>query len=164
MDTTTFYAAAAALCFSLLGFWWVVVEFRHDILTRDAGARTFAFVVSLHFLLPGLASLASLLSTGFMWRVVFALAGLTGLWAVVVMARHARTGPLASVARRAWVAVPVHLAICLFAAVPDVARNVLGLEPLQAEGMLLILVVLFGVLLAWQVFTDPAIRGDDAPS
>jgi hypothetical protein len=163
MDTTTFYAAASALCFSLLGFWWVVVEFRHDLLTRDAGARAFAFVVALHFLLPGLASLASLLSTGIMWRVVFALTGLTGLWAVLVVTRRARTGPLASVARRAWVTVPVYLAICLFAVLPDLARNPLGLEPLQAEGLLLVLVVLIGVLLAWQVFTDPALREDGTP-
>ena len=48
MDTTTFYAAASALCFTLLGFWWVVVQFRHAELTRRLRA-------ALH--VPGLAAL-----------------------------------------------------------------------------------------------------------
>ena len=53
MDTTTFYAATSALCFTLLGFWWVVVQFRHEELTRDVASRRFIFLVSLHFIVPG---------------------------------------------------------------------------------------------------------------
>jgi len=60
MDTTTFYAASSSLFFTLLGFWWVVVQFRHAELTRDAASRRFMFLVSLHFILPRLVSLASL--------------------------------------------------------------------------------------------------------
>ena len=160
MDTTPFYAAAAALCFTLLGFWWVIVEFRHELLTRDRLARRFAFVVSLHFLLPGLASLASLLVTGSMWRVVFALAGVTGLaWSLSVLLNgsHRTVG---RAARGAWASLPLYAAVCLFAAAPDLARSGLGLEPLQVEGLLLTLVLLVGVLLAWGVFTDPDLRGD----
>jgi hypothetical protein len=43
MDTTAFYAASSALCFTLLGFWWVVVQFRHAELTRDVASRRFTF-------------------------------------------------------------------------------------------------------------------------
>ena len=64
MDTTAFYTAASALCFTLLGFWWVVVQFRHEELTGDAASRRFMFLVSLHFIVPGLVSLASLLAIG----------------------------------------------------------------------------------------------------
>ena len=57
MDTATFYATTSAVSFTLLGFWWVVVQFRHDEMTADPGRRRLAFVVSLHFILPGLMSL-----------------------------------------------------------------------------------------------------------
>ena len=35
MDTGTFYATTSAVSFTLLGFWWVVVQFRHEEMTRD---------------------------------------------------------------------------------------------------------------------------------
>ena len=35
MDTGTFYATTSAVSFTLLGFWWVVVQFRHDEMTGD---------------------------------------------------------------------------------------------------------------------------------
>ena len=62
MDTGTFYATTSAVSFTLLGFWWVVVQFRHDEMTQDPGRRRLAFVVSLHFILPGLMSLGALLT------------------------------------------------------------------------------------------------------
>src|SRR5215211_6596743 len=110
MDTTTFYAAASALCFTLLGFWWVVVQFRHAELTRDAATRRFMFLVSLHFIVPGLVSLASLLATGPMWRVAFGLAGLTGIAAAIAGTRAG--GPmsplLAGLRRKAMLGIPVY--------------------------------------------------------
>jgi len=53
LDTTTFYATSSALCFILLGFWWIVVQFRHAELMRNRRLRRFAFLVSLHFIIPG---------------------------------------------------------------------------------------------------------------
>lgn len=157
MDTSAFYAASSALCFTLLGFWWVVVEFRHAELTREPGVRRFAFLVSLHFILPGLVSLASLLTSGPLWRVAFGLAGIAGIAATVVglweVVMHA--GPLQSIARGAWVALPLYVAVLGFAVDPDLARTAFALEPLQVEGYLLVLVLLVGVLLAWLLFTDP---------
>ena len=58
----TFYATTSAVSFTLLGFWWVVVQFRHNEMTQDPGRRRLAFVVSLHFILPGLMSLGALLT------------------------------------------------------------------------------------------------------
>src|SRR4029453_881719 len=109
MDTSTFYSAASALCFTLLGFWWVVVQFRHAELTRDAAARRFTFLVSLHFIVPGLVSLASLLATGPMWRIAFGLAGLTGLaatWVGVFDAGSIRS-LLGGMHRALWLGFPV---------------------------------------------------------
>jgi hypothetical protein len=158
MDTTTFYAAAAGLFFTLLGFWWVVVQFRHAELTRDAASRRFMFLVSLHFILPGIVSLASLLATGPMWRVAFGLAGLTGIAAAYTGARAATStsGPLAGLRGTALLGIPTYTVITLVALAPDIVRSRLGVEPLQVEGLLLLVILLVGILLAWEVFTGPS--------
>jgi len=164
MDTTTFYSAASALCFTLLGFWWVVVQFRHAELTRDAAARRFMFLVSLHFIVPGLVSLASLLATGPMWRVAFGLAGLTGIAGAIAGTRAgASISPLLAGLRvKALLAVPVYAVVTLVALAPELVRTNIGLEPLQVEGMLLLLILLLGILLAWWLFTGPS-PSDEAP-
>ena len=160
MDPTAFYTAASALCFTLLGFWWVVVQYRHAELTQDPGLRLFAFLVSLQFILPGMASMTSLLSgDGALWRLTFSVAGLVGIAAVIVAAREPaiRSGSLRSVSRLTWIGVPFYALLIVFAAAPDLARNGLSLEPLQVEGYLLTIILLIGILLAWFLFTDPAI-------
>ena len=170
MNTDAFYAASSALCFTLLGFWWVVVQFRHAELTEEPGPRTFAFLVSLQFILPGLVSMASLLSAGgVLWRVVFAAAGLVGIAAVAVAARQpaARAGILRSISRLTWIAVPFYALLVLFAVAPGLARDTLSVEPLQVEGYLLTVILLIGILLAWFLFTEPAVahgtRVDEQP-
>lgn len=159
MDTAAFYTTASTLCFTLLGFWWVVVQFRHDELTTDPGRRRLSFVVSLHFILPGLVSLASLIAgdSSLLWRLAFGLAGAAGLVAVIVGSRgvEAPVGAIAALRQRAWLAAPLYALITLVAAVPEMARSVTGLAPLQVEGYLLVLLVLLGILFAWALFTEP---------
>jgi hypothetical protein len=157
MDTQTFYATASVLCFTLLGFWWIVVQFRHAELTRETGPRRFAFIVSLHFILPGLVSLASLLATGALWRVAFGLAGATGIAAAVIglMDGTMRSGPLGRIARLAWLVLPLYAALTLVAVDPSIAGSALGLVPLQVEGLILVVVLLLGIMLAWLLFTEP---------
>jgi hypothetical protein len=164
MNTDTFYAAASALCFTLLGFWWVVVQFRHAQLTASPAARRLAFLVSLYFIVPGLVSLASILAAGgILWRVAFGLGGLAGIAAVVVATRQpGATGTIRLLARWSWVAVPFYGLLTLFALVPSLARTALGLEPLQAEGYVLVAILFLGVLFAWLLFTDP-LTSTDAP-
>ena len=163
MDTTTVYAAASALCFTLLGFWWVVVQFRHAELTASVAARRFMFLVSLHFMVPGLVSLASLLATGPMWRTAFGLAGLTGILAAIAGTRAG--GPasplLAGLRPKALIGIPVYALVAVIAAAPELVRGTLGIEPLQVEGLLLLLILLLGILLAWWLFTGPS-QTDDA--
>jgi hypothetical protein len=157
MNTDTFYAAASALCFTLLGFWWVVVQFRHREMTSTTTARRFAFLVSLYFILPGLVSLASLLANGgILWRVAFGLAGLAGIAAVLVSTRQpAATGTIRVLARWSWAAIPLYALLTVFAVAPDLARSGLGLEPLQVEGFVLVAILFLGVMFAWLLFTEP---------
>jgi hypothetical protein len=164
MDTTTFYAAASALCFTLLGFWWVVVQFRHAELTASFAARRFMFLVSLHFIVPGLVSLASLLATGPMWRIAFGLAGLTGMLAAIAGTRAGGTASplLADLRVKALLGIPVYALVALIAVAPELVRGTLGIEPLQVEGLLLLVILLLGILLAWWLFTGPAPADEQA--
>ena len=163
MDTTAFYTAASALCFTLLGFWWVAVQFRHAELTGDVASRRFVFLVSLHFIVPGFVSLASLLAEGPMWRAMFGLAGITGVLSAIAGMRAARGRPnlLGGLNGLAWLGIPIYGLITIVALAPDLVRSNLALEPLQVEGFLLLVILLIGILLAWSVFTAPSTA--DAP-
>lgn len=159
MDTNAFYATASGLCFTLLGFWWVVVQFRHDDLTSDGPRRRLAFVVSLHFVIPGIMSLASLLAgdNGLLWRIAFGSAGILGLAAVVIAGRQGvpgATGTMAMIQRLEWVVAPLYIVLTLVAIVPESVRG-FGLQPLQVEGYVLTTIVLLGILFAWALFTEP---------
>jgi len=159
MDTSTFYATTSAVSFTLLGFWWVVVQFRHDQMTREAGWRRLAFVVSLHFVLPGLMSLGALLTgdAPIIWRLTFGLAGVAGIVAVVTASRGISnpTGAIATIGRYEWVALPLYVVLTLVAIRPDLVQEQVGLAPLQVEGAVMTLLVFLGIIFAWTLFTEP---------
>jgi len=83
----TFYATAAQISFTLLGLWWVIVQFRHPEWMGSRYYRRMAYDVSLYFLLPGIMGLVSLLATEakFLWRAGFVVAGLIGVVETVLM-------------------------------------------------------------------------------
>jgi len=165
MDTATFYATASALSFTLLGFWWVVVEFRHEQMTVDLGRRRLSFVVSLHFILPGLMSLAALLTGDLplVWRLTFGTAGVVGMVAAVMGARGSpgSSGTMTSIGRWMWLGLPLYAVITMVALRPDLVRSRLALEPLQVEGSIMTLLVLLGITFAWVLFTEPMAPDQD---
>ena len=57
---TDFYVAFSTVCFTLLGLWIIVVQTRHAEWRKSAVHRRRAYGVALHFSLPGLMSLLSL--------------------------------------------------------------------------------------------------------
>ena len=154
MNQETFYATSSALCFTLLGFWWVVVQFRHGALTRTRAARLFALFVSLQFMLPGFVSLASLAAgEGPFWRLVFVTAGVAGL-ASAIAAWLARSDMPGTVVVLALLSAPLYLILTAIAVSPDLVRNA-GFVPLQVEAFVLIGLLLIGVLVAWFLFIEP---------
>lgn len=159
MDTGTFYATTSAVSFTLLGFWWVVVQFRHEEMTQDPGRRRLAFVVSLHFILPGLMSLGALLTgdAPLVWRLTFGSAGVAGMLAVLVASRGIKdpTGAIAAIGRFEWLALPLYAVLTLVAIRPDLVRSAVGLDPLQVEGVIMTLLVFLGIVFAWALFTEP---------
>jgi hypothetical protein len=159
MDTATFYATTSAVSFTLLGFWWVVVQFRHEEMTQDPGRRRLAFVVSLHFILPGLMSLGALLTgdAPLVWRFTFGVAGIAGMIAVVIASRGIAnpTGAIAAIGRYEWLAFPLYAVITIVAIRPDLVQSAVGLAPLQVEGTVMTLLVFLGIVFAWALFTEP---------
>jgi hypothetical protein len=159
VDFGTFYATTSAVSFTLLGFWWVVVQFRHDEMTQDRGRRRLAFVVSLHFILPGLMSLGALLTQNapLIWRLTFGTAGIAGMVAVLIASRGIKepTGAIAAIGRYEWLALPLYLVLTVVAFRPELVRDTFQLEPLQVEGVVMTFLVFLGILFAWALFTEP---------
>ena len=156
MDTTAFYASASALSFTLLGFWWVIVQLRPAAFVATPEARRFSLLVSLFFVIPGLLSLASLVTPGQIWRVAFGLAGAIGIVAVAYLGRGYRTSDV-RIPELGWLAllnIPLSALVLLIALFPDIGVPI-GLNGLQAEGLAMVAILLLGVLLAWFLFTAP---------
>jgi hypothetical protein len=159
MDEATFYTTTTQVSFALLGFWWVVVEFKHDRLMSDRLHRRMAYDVSLHFLLPGVMSVMALLTDGapLLWRTVFAVAALTGAAASLSVMRAVRNRPQNAVtAAIRWLFIVGYLLIALFAAAPTLSGSMgMALEPLQVEGFLVSVILFLDVNLAWSFFAQP---------
>ena len=85
MTTQAFYAAVAGISFTLLGLWWVVVITRTEW-RQSPARRLLAYTVSLHFLLPGMMSILSIIAPDepLVWRTVFSLAGALGVAGVIL--------------------------------------------------------------------------------
>ena len=153
MDVNAFYGVLAGLSFTLLGLWWVACQSRMNWLVDRVG-RGMAYVVSLHFALPGAMSLLSLVAPDqpALWRITFASAGLAGLIGstllVTTMRRRSSDAGLVTVLQ--WVAVPVYAVVTIVAILPTLA-GILGLSPLQVEGIALTILILLGTQSAWLV-------------
>jgi hypothetical protein len=76
------------VCFTLLGLWIIVVQTRHGEWRHSAIHRRRAYGVALHFSLPGLMSLLSLVdpASTALWRICFAIVVLCLLIALVAVA------------------------------------------------------------------------------
>lgn len=149
MDLSTFYAVVAATCFTLVGLWWNVVA-GHPEWHTDARARREAGGVYLSFLLPGMMAVLAQVSptTPAVWRCSFGLAALVGTWSTVSLLRNP-TAPAGPFGRYRWGVVVLYLLVLLLALVPETA-SVVGLRPLQAGGLLLVLLVAAAHALTWE--------------
>ncbi len=153
MDLTAFYGITAGLSFTLLGLWWVACQSRSEWL-RHPASRRMAYVVSLHFLLPGAMSLLAIVApdVSLMWRITFFTAGALGLIGSLMQAATIRRhmGEARRVALIQWVGVPLYGLVCFVALMPDFVRNLdLGLAPIQIEAIAVVLLVLLGAQSAW---------------
>lgn len=153
---TDFYIAFGTVCFTLLGLWLIVVQTRHAEWRGVAAYRRRAYGVALHFSLPGLMSLLSLVNPASMtlWRVSFAVVAASGA-IVLLLVGGSLPGTVGRVAYAA--AVALYALIAVIAAVPSLVTDVgLPARALQAEAVLLTILVFAGVNVAWLLlFEEP---------
>jgi hypothetical protein len=151
---TDFYIAFGTVCFTLLGLWLIVVQTRHAEWRGLAAYRRRAYGVALHFSLPGLMSLLSLVNPTSMtlWRVSFAVVAASGA-IVLVLVRGSLPGTVGRVAY--LTAVALYALIAVIAAVPSLVSDVgLPARALQAEAVLLTVLVFAGVNVGWMLLFE----------
>ncbi len=161
MKLNSFYEATTALCFALLGFWWVVIQMRHDEFTSDLRMRAIAYNVSLSFVLPGLMSLTALLAVenNALWRVGFGVAGLAGaLQTAYVIATPATFGVRRGVLRAGrWLQLVLYALIALVALRPTLADDIgLDVSGLAVEGAIVAVFIFLNVNAAFAYFMHPS--------
>ncbi|MGX1887851.1 hypothetical protein [Streptomyces sp. NPDC055287] len=152
MDVSTFYALFSATCFTLVGLWWNVVR-GHQEWLRDPQLRHIVGGIYISFLLPALMGLFAQvggMETPVIWRASFVAIALIGC--VSMLRLTGRTRPDGSSVFLTLAQAVAALFYALIAAVgarPELA-DIVNLRPIQAEAILLILLVVLGHGLVWR--------------
>ncbi|HEX2103585.1 MAG TPA: hypothetical protein VHF51_08025 [Solirubrobacteraceae bacterium] len=152
-----FYATVAQASFTLLGLWWVLLQIRYEAWFADVDYRRAVYDISLYFLLPGMMGLGALLAAQepTIWRGVFAVLGAVGVVesALVVGGMRVLRAWPALVAVADWGSLVAYALLVAVALSPQLPRDVgLGLRPLEAEGMLVAILLMLGITLACALF------------
>ena len=154
MNSDAFYAILSGICFALTGLWWTVVEARKDWLANPT-MRALAGGVYASFLIPGVMSLGAQIGgeNKLVWRTVFALAALTGMYFNGrLLAAQRRLPGAGFFARNRGLVIAVYLLVAVFGVFPELAARS-GLKPIQVEAFLISAIVLTGHGLAWDMMT-----------
>jgi hypothetical protein len=156
---TDFYVAFATVCFTLLGLWIVVVQTRHAEWRQSAVHRRRAYGVALHFSLPGLMSLLSLVdpASTTLWRVSFAIVAVGGVIALALALALVRGPAPTGLGAAAYVAAVVLYVLIALVAVPGLVADIgVLVRPLRVEAVLQTILVFLGVNVAWLLLFDQA--------
>ncbi len=154
-QAVSFYQTLTGVSFTLLGIWFGVMQFAHGRWRSDPELHRSTLHIALHFFLPGLAGLGSLLSGstdgGLIWRIVFAVSGLLGLIESLSFFR-APGGPVALPGRILRAADPLLYTFMIVAVF--LPPGVFGLRPLQLEGITTGLLFTLGLCYVWLAFAE----------
>ncbi len=151
---TNFYIAFATVCFTLLGLWIIVVQTRHAEWRRVAIQQRRAYGIALHFSLPGLMSLLSLIdpASTALWRICFAIVAGGGAIALVLVRGP---GPTRLGVVAYLLAIILYALIAVVAVAPSIVADLgVSARPLRVEAVLLTLVVFLGANVAWLLLFD----------
>lgn len=152
MDVGTFYALFSTTCFTLTGLWWNVVRARRDWAADPAMRRTIGGVY-LSFLLPALMGLFAQVGgteNPLLWRLSFVVIALVGgISTIRLLAQDRGGGTAAQVRGIRILLVIVYAAIAVIGTAPQLVAP-LGLAGIQAEALLLIVLVALAHALVWR--------------
>jgi hypothetical protein len=158
MNVSTFYAVFSATCFTLVGLWWGVT-LRDTRWVGDPVRRRAVGGVYLAFLLPALMGLFAQVGgveDPLIWRFSFIVIAAFGFVATVrLLMTDAEPG--ITVIRAG--AAGIYVVVALIGAFPR-SGDLVDLRPIQAEALLLVLLVALGHGLVWHFLIHDA-RGDD---
>jgi hypothetical protein len=148
----TFYQTVSQVCFTLLGFWLIVLQTKYQEWSGKKERRRMIVNISLYFLLPGTMSLLAMLAiqATAIWRVAFVVTSALGAIETAFMLRS-----FARQKRVYGVAVLVRaIELVLFALIAVVGLfpqvfNRFGLTALTVAGIVLTLIVVGGIALMW---------------
>ncbi len=153
----SFYSTVATLSFTLLGLWFVVLQLRWQEWVRDTNSRRTAYSVFLALLIPGIMSLGSQIAPDvrIFWRLVFVAGSLAGIIAALFMLRG-RSGAARGFSTRIgrWLSLGLY-GFTLFTALAPEVFALVGLTGLQGEALWVTLLVLLGVMMAWEAALEP---------
>jgi hypothetical protein len=150
VDIATFYALFSATCFTLLGLWWNVVQ-NNPEWTAVVEERRAVGGVYLTFLLPAVMGLFAQVGgaeTPVIWRVSFVAVAVVGCVSTLRLLAVLREGSNAQPRGKYVATLVIYLLVAVTGAYPEVAAP-LDITPIQAEALLLILLVLVGHGLVW---------------
>jgi hypothetical protein len=162
MTLDNFYALLSGICFALTGLWWTVVEGRKDWL-KNPELRSMAGGVYASFLIPGVMSLGAQIGgeNKLVWRSVFAIAALTGMYFTARLLGKLRKMPDPGFfARSRWLVILLYALVLVLGVFPELA-NPTGLKPIQVEAFLLCIIILTGHGLAWEMMTRKPAEDQD---
>ena len=155
MDVNTFYAVTAATCFTLLGLWWSVVKDKQEWF-QDEVKRSLVGGVYASFLIPALMSLAAQIggvTQPIIWQISFIIAGGLGIYYSRRLIQETQVAELyGPFSKNRWAIPTLYGIVIIFALFPGLAR-LLGLQPLQMEGLLLSILILIAHMLTWEFMT-----------
>jgi hypothetical protein len=153
--SAAFYQTLTGTSFTLLGLWVAVLQLVPSWRT-DPARHASTVHLTLKFFLPGVLGLASLLgstsSSALVWRVSFAVGGMVGVVEAVHFLLRGGGRP-AAIRRLAVLDPPLYGLVVTVALVPTGAW---GFTPLQAEGVVVTLVFVTGLLGVWIVLAERA--------
>jgi hypothetical protein len=150
MDISTFYALFSATCFTLLGLWWNVLQLNSAWIGVEDERRAVGGIY-LTFLLPALMGLFAQVGgaeTPMIWRVSFVVVAIIGCISTLRLLTVLRTASDDRPRGKYVATLVIYLLVVVIGAYPEIAEP-LNIKPIQAEAILLILLVLVGHGLVW---------------
>ncbi len=161
---SAFFGVVSTVDFALLGLWWVTVQTRADLRKPGANAGRMAYVVSLQFIVPGTAALLAQVAPALtmIWRVSFAIAGVTGILAILLLVPALAASGALPVARfLRFGALPLYALMTFIALAPGLFSDTSAkLSALQVEAILSCLAIFLAAQVAWAA----AMSSDPAPT
>jgi len=160
--STTFYQTLTGVSFTLLGLWFGVMQFSHGGWRSDPERHRSTLHIALHFFLPGVLGLGSLLggagTNGLICRTTFMVGGVVGLFEAIVYLSSARPA-LGFGSQLLRVISPVLWALVVIAALlPPI---ILDLSSLQLEGVAVGMLFVCGLCYVWLAFAERMSSADD---